>query len=42
MSFRNTRATPEDFAIGTTVAAAILGVLFAFVSFSEQIILIFY
>ena len=42
MSYKNSRATAEDFAVGTMVAAAILGVLFAFVLLSEKIVLTFY
>ena len=38
MEFRDTRATPSDFALGVTVAAAILAVLFGLVSFSENLV----
>lgn len=38
MEYRGSRATPEDFAIGATVAVAVHGTLFAIIIFSERII----
>lgn len=38
MGLQDSRAKPQDFAIGTTVAIAVLSVLFGFVTFSEAIV----